>query len=79
MEVTPLSDDPTSIVALVEDHDLLVAALSATLAAEGFEVLVPAAATLGEMREELCGAGPDVALLDLDLGPSATAASWSGR
>ncbi len=65
----PPGEHSRHVVALVEDHALLSAALSATLAAEGFEVLVPAAATLGEMREELCGAGPDVALLDLDLGP----------
>ncbi len=65
----PPREHSRNVVALVEDHALLVATLSATLAAEGFEVLVPAAATLGEMQEELCGAGPDVALLDLDLGP----------
>lgn len=55
-------------IAIIDDHRLLVAALAASLRAEGCEVDVPA---LGEgLAERLLGSEPDVALLDLDLGAS---------
>lgn len=56
-------------MALVEDHALLSAALSAALTAEGFRVAIPAHTSLDAVLEELLRQGPLVALLDLDLGP----------
>ncbi len=55
-------------MALVEDHVLMSAALSAALEAEGLRTVAPRPVALDEVREELCRLGPSVALVDLDLG-----------
>jgi two-component system, NarL family, nitrate/nitrite response regulator NarL len=55
-------------IALVEDHQLLSAALSAALRAEGYDVIVPVLTTLTAVQAELLRAVPDFTLLDMDLG-----------
>lgn len=55
-------------VALVDDHHLLSAALSAALTAEGHEVVVPMLSSLDAVAAQLLEAAPHVVLLDLDLG-----------
>lgn len=64
---TPGQDRLTRI-ALVEDHRLLSAALSAALTAEGYEVTIPQITTMEAIRVELFEATPQVILLDLELG-----------
>lgn len=64
---TPGLDRMTRI-ALVEDHQLLSAALSSALTAEGYEVTIPQITTMAAIRDELFEATPQVILLDLDLG-----------
>lgn len=54
-------------VALVEDHQLLNAALASGLRAEGFVVTLPALTTIKEIIDELLARPPQVALVDLDL------------
>lgn len=54
--------------AIVDDHQLLSGALAMALRLEGHEVLVPELGTLAGVREALAGFGPQVALLDVDLG-----------
>jgi DNA-binding NarL/FixJ family response regulator len=62
----PASDTSAVRVAIIDDHDLIVAALAAALRAEGCEVDVP---SLGEALPAALLAKPShVALLDLDLG-----------
>ena len=62
----PASDSSAVRVAIIDDHDLIVAALAAALRAEGCDVDVP---SLGEaLPAWLLAAAPQVALLDLDLG-----------
>jgi two-component system nitrate/nitrite response regulator NarL len=62
----PASDDAAVRVAIIDDHDLIVAALAAALRAEGCDVVVP---TLGGALPAWLLDNPShVALLDLDLG-----------
>lgn len=63
-----MAEAPGALIALVEDHTLLSAALAAALSAEGFRVVVPERTSLAAVGEELGAAAPHVALLDLDLG-----------
>jgi len=57
---------PTVRVAIIDDHQLLVASLAALLRAEAYDVDVP---PLDEgLPARLLASEPDVALLDLDLG-----------
>jgi two-component system, NarL family, nitrate/nitrite response regulator NarL len=63
---TSPSGTPSVRVAIIDDHQLLVASLAASLRAEGYDVDVP---PFGEaLPAWLLASGPDVALLDLDLG-----------
>jgi DNA-binding NarL/FixJ family response regulator len=55
-------------IAIVEDHQLLSAALGAALRADGYSVLVPELNDMGEVADILTSQPPAVALLDLDLG-----------
>jgi two-component system nitrate/nitrite response regulator NarL len=55
-------------IALVEDHELLAAALETALVAEGHQVVRPPLGSLGEVAALLAGDPPAVVLLDLDLG-----------
>ena len=54
-------------VVIIDDHHLLAASLAAALRAEGCEVEVPSPG--GNLSASLLAIAPDVALLDLDLGP----------
>ncbi len=56
-------------MAILEDHRLLSASVSAALQAEGFDVVTPELTDPGTVVAGLRDEPPSVALLDLDLGP----------
>ncbi len=60
--------DETVRVAILDDHRLISASVSAALHAEGFHVVVPDLADPGGVESRLRHEPPAVALLDLDLG-----------
>lgn len=60
--------DPT-VIAVIDDHQLLRASLAAALEAEGYEIVAPALTEVGEVAAMLHKMRPAVALLDIDLGP----------
>lgn len=53
---------------IVEDHELLAESLSFTLRAEGYAVEAAPLESLGGIESSARAIGPDVVLLDLDLG-----------
>jgi DNA-binding NarL/FixJ family response regulator len=55
-------------IAIVEDHVLMGDSLSTVLRLMGHEVLVPALSSMEETAADLEAFGPQVVLLDLDLG-----------
>lgn len=66
-ESTSDGDGPRVRVVIIDDHPLLAASLAAALRAEGYEVEVPAPGDY--LPASLLAIAPEIALLDLDLGP----------
>lgn len=66
--LSPASASSSIRVAIVEDHQLLTASLSAALEAEGHRALVAPMSSLKELKQYLHDTQSDVTLLDLDLG-----------
>ena len=64
-----MAEPDATVIAVIDDHQLLRASLAAALEAEGYEVVSPALTEVGEVAEMLDKLQPAVALLDLDLGP----------
>lgn len=62
-------------VLIVEDHPVMAHTLAVALAQEGIQAGVASSTTIDDLVEEVRGIGPDLVLLDLDLG----AALGSGR
>lgn len=56
-------------IAIVEDHELLAESLYYVLQDEGYQAVVVNGSSLEEIGDSLLGLGPDVVLLDLNLGP----------
>lgn len=64
-----MAEPDATVIAVLDDHQLLRASLAAALEAEGYEVVAPALTEVGEVADILDKMRPAVALLDLDLGP----------
>jgi DNA-binding NarL/FixJ family response regulator len=60
----------TRTVVLVEDHGLLAQTLASALSAEDVDVTVVDAPRSEDVLGEITAVGPDLVLLDLDLGPA---------
>ena len=56
-------------VAIVEDHELLAESLFYVLQDEGYQAAVISGSNLDDIGDALVDFGPDVVLLDLNLGP----------
>lgn len=65
------SAPPTGVhVAIVDDHRLLADVLALALEERGVRTTLPPLGPLPALAEELTDIGPDLVLLDLDLGPA---------
>lgn len=60
---------PSSRLAIVEDHELLAESLFYVLRDEGYQAAVISGRSLEEIEASVVDFGPDVVLLDLNLGP----------
>jgi DNA-binding NarL/FixJ family response regulator len=56
------------VIAIIDDHQLITASLSAALDGQGYSVVVPALTDVAQVTGQLTDVQPTVALLDLDLG-----------